>query len=87
MFNKNPANKRAYEKVFNDIQATIDSYTSQGKSLQTEAINDMLDQIQDIENVKNITNVQGISESIEQWQYKSLLSGIVTTLSTLASNE
>lgn len=87
LFNKNPVNKRAYEKVFNDIQATIDSYTSQGKSLQTEAINDMLDQIQDIENVKNITNVQGISESIEQWQYKSLLSGIVTTLSTLASNE
>ena len=87
LFNKNTGNKRTYEKIFNDIQATIDAYTSRGKSLQTAAINNMLDQIESIDNAKNITDIQGISESIENWQYRSLLSGIANTLSTLAGNE
>lgn len=80
LFNKKIGNKRIYEEIFDDIQATINAYNSWAQATQQTAINSMIDQLGNVDSLESISSIAGM-DTTEPRSNTSLINMINTIVS------
>ena len=72
-FNQNIGNKKTYQQIYDNIQSEITEYNSGAGAMQTNKINETIDQISNATSLESVTNLPGMN-SLEPRTAKNILS-------------
>lgn len=76
-FNDKVGNKRAYEQIYDDIQAEMNTYNSWAEAGQETAMDTMVDQLANINSLESLSTVPGM-DNLETRSAKNLLNSLVS---------
>ncbi len=76
LFNTTAGEGKNYEEFFEDLQESIDEYTSNAEDVQATAITALIESISNMQNINDLQNISGLSANPENRKSANMLTPI-----------